>query len=91
MRRIVVYDDGGDGIDGCERHPVELAFFEVAVETMIELDRVFKAEAASYMEFPRVRGIVLEALARRMGARVLLVVRYTRRDFRRHAQKNHRA
>lgn len=78
VRRIVVYDDdaytGDDGIGygGAHRHhhhPVELAFFEVAVETMIELDRVFKAEGASYMDFPRVRAMVLEGLVRRIGHR----------------------
>lgn len=78
LRRIVAYgdedavvhDDDDDAVDDHHRHhPVELAFFEVAVEAMIELDRVFKAEGASYMDFPRVRDVVLHRLARRMAGR----------------------
>jgi hypothetical protein len=81
LRRIVAYgdddavvhDDDDDAVDRVDdhphhrHHPVELAFFEVAVEAMIELDRVFKAEGASYMDFPRVRDVVLDRLARRMA------------------------
>ncbi len=72
----VVHDDDDDAVDRVDHHPhhrhhrhhpVELAFFEVAVEAMIELDRVFKAEGASYMDFPRVRDVVLDRLARRMA------------------------
>ena len=67
---VVLHGDGhGDGHGEARDHPVELAFKEVAVQAMIDLDQTFTAEGAAYMDFPRVRGMVLDALADRMGRR----------------------
>ena len=54
---------------GSNEGAVEAAFVELACETMVEIDRVFEADNATYFEFPRVRAAVLQEVMGRLGHR----------------------